>query len=149
MIKRGFANIYTNPPDVKYVDEFLEAERYARENNLGLWELSDLKNIRVELVYDSPGNDNENINGEYVVLENTGSTILDTTGWTIKDSGTNIYRFGSYEFYPGSRIILYSGRGKDSDGLFYWNSTTPVWNNDSDTLYLRDGEGLLIGIYNY
>jgi micrococcal nuclease len=149
MIQRGFANIYTNPPDVKYAEEFLEAERYARENNLGLWELSDLKNIRVELVYDSPGNDNENINGEYVVLENTGSIILDIAGWTIKDSGTNIYRFGPYEFYPGSRIIIYSGMGRDSGSLFYWNSTTPVWNNDSDTLYLRDGEGLLISIYNY
>jgi hypothetical protein len=114
-----------------------------------LWELSDLKNIKVELTYDSPGNDNENINGEFVILENTGSTVLDTAGWTIKDSGTNIYRFGSYEFFPGSKIILYSGSGKDSNGSFYWNSMTPVWNNDSDTLYLRDGEGLLIGIYNY
>ncbi len=149
MILRGFANIYTNPPDVKYADKFLEAERYARENNLGLWELSVLDNIKVELIYDAPGNDNENINGEYAVLENTGNTVLDTAGWTIKDSGTNIYRFSSYEFYPGTKIILYSGTGDDSDGFFYWNSMTAVWNNDSDTLYLRDGEGLLIGIYNY
>jgi micrococcal nuclease len=149
MIKRGFANIYTCPPDVKYSEEFLEAERYARGNNLGLWELSDLRDVSIDIVYDAPGNDNENINGEYVVLENTGNTLLDTAGWTIKDSGTKIYRFGPYNFYPGNRIILYSGRGKDSGNMFYWNSPKPVWNNDFDTLYLRDGEGLLIGIYNY
>jgi micrococcal nuclease len=149
MVKRGFANIYTYPPDVRYAGEFLEAERYARKNNLGLWELSDLDMVSIDIVYDAPGNDNENPEGEYVILENTGSDVLDTAGWTIKDSGTSIYRFGSYKFYPGSRIILYSGRGEDSEGIFYWNSSRPVWNNDFDTVYLRDAEGLLINIYNY
>ena len=61
------------------------------------------ENSKVKLIYDAPGNDNENINGEYVVLKNTGETVLDTSGWTIKDSGTNIYRFSSYKLYPGSR----------------------------------------------
>lgn len=149
MVKRGFANIYTYPPDVRYAGELLEAERYARKNNLGLWELSDLGMVSIDIFYDAPGNDNENPEGEYVILENIGSNVLDTAGWTVKDSGTNIYRFRSYKFYPGSRIILYSGRGKDSEGIFYWNSRGPVWNNDFDTLYLRDAEGLLINIYNY
>lgn len=149
MVKRGFANTYTCPPDVRYAAELLEAERYARDNNLGLWELSDLGMVSIDIVYDAPGNDNENPEGEYVVLENTGSDILDTAGWTIKDSGTSIYRFRSYKFYPGTRITLYSGRGEDSEGIFYWNSSRPIWNNDFDTLYLRDALGLLINIYNY
>jgi micrococcal nuclease len=149
MVKRGFANIYTCPPDVRYSEELLAAERYARENDLGLWESSDLNTIGLEVFYDAPGNDNENINGEYVILDNTGETTLDTEGWTIKDSGTNMYTFDSYEFLPGSMIILFSGRGKDGDGMFYWNSPTPIWNNDFDTLYLRDKQGLLIEIYNY
>jgi micrococcal nuclease len=41
MVKEGYAMIYTYPPNVKYVDEFLEAQREARENKRGLW--SDLK----------------------------------------------------------------------------------------------------------
>ena len=149
MVKRGFANIYTCPPDVKYAEDFLEAQKYARENNLGLWEASGIGEIKVNIVYDAPGNDNDNINGEYVLLENTGSTLMDTAGWTIKDSGTNIYRFGSYKFHPGTSLILYSGSGRDSEGIFYWNSPKPVWNNDFDTMYLRDKKGLLISIYNY
>jgi len=149
MVKRGFANIYTYPPDVKYAREFLMAERYARENNLGLWELSEFNDIGIEVFYDAPGNDNENKNGEYVVLENTGDNTLNTLNWTIKDSGTNIYVFGSQEFYPGSKITLFSGKGADGEGILYWNSRRPVWNNDFDTLYLRDSEGLLMGIYNY
>lgn len=154
MVKRGFANIFTYPPDVKYTEEFLEAERYARENDLGLWEISKTSMVSVKITYDAPGNDNENINGEYIILENIGSRILDTSGWTVKDSGTNIYRFGSYQFGPGTRIILFSGKGTDGSGdmaerYLYWNSPGPVWNNDYDTLYLRDREGLLIEIYNY
>ncbi len=154
MVKRGFANIFTYPPDVKYTEEFLEAERYARENDLGLWEISKIDIVSVKITYDAPGNDNENINGEYIILENIGSRILNTSGWTVKDSGTNIYRFGSYQFNPGTRIVLFSGEGKnrnenDNERYMFWNSPRPVWNNDHDTLYLRDREGLLIEIYNY
>lgn len=149
MLNRGFANIYTCPPDVRYAEDFLAAERYARENNLGLWELSDISAVRIEVHYDAPGNDNENINGEHVILENTGEEILDTVDWTIKDSGTNIYTFDSYDFHPGTRIVLFSGKGKDGEGSLYWNSRRPVWNNDFDTLYLRDKQGLLMGLYNY
>lgn len=37
LVKEGYANPATYPPDVKYADVFLAAERYARENNKGLW----------------------------------------------------------------------------------------------------------------
>jgi micrococcal nuclease len=149
MVKRGFANIYTYSPDIKYAEDILAAERYVRENNLGLWELSEFNDIYIEVFYDVPGNDNENKNGECVVLENTGDNTLNTLNWTIKDSGTNIYVFGPQKFYPGLKIILFSGKGADGEDVLYWNSRRPVWNNDFDTLYLRDSEELLMGIYNY
>ena len=37
LVRDGYARVYTYPPDVKYKDKFLESEKYARENNLGLW----------------------------------------------------------------------------------------------------------------
>lgn len=37
LVKEGYAKVSTYPPDVKYADVFVEAERYARENNKGLW----------------------------------------------------------------------------------------------------------------
>jgi len=46
-------------------------------------------------------------------------------------------------------MYLFSGSGIDSNGSFYWGGTRPVWNNNHDTLYLRDDEGLLVEIYNY
>ncbi|MDD5600174.1 MAG: thermonuclease family protein [Candidatus Humimicrobiaceae bacterium] len=149
MLKRGFANVYTYPPDVKYMNEFLEAERYARENNLGLWLKSDSASVEIYINYDAPGNDNINLNGEYVMIRNTGKEIIDIYGWTIKDSATSIYKFGRYLFKPGEIIYLFTGSGKDGEGKFYWGSPKPVWNNKHDTLYLRDRDGLLVEIYDY
>lgn len=37
LIRQGFAKASTFPPDVKYSQAFLEAEREARENRMGLW----------------------------------------------------------------------------------------------------------------
>jgi len=174
MVKRGFANVFTVPPDVKYTDELLGAERYARENNLGLWEISAgfigenikednenktgnnggqsgkaLKTISVELNWDAPGNDMENLNGEYAGIKNESVDDIDIGGWTVKDSATKIYEFKHYILKSGVEVFLFSGHGTDSKGSFYWNNSQPVWNNDHDTLYLRDRQGLLVEIFNY
>ncbi|MFH0863507.1 MAG: thermonuclease family protein [Candidatus Gottesmanbacteria bacterium] len=37
LVKQGYAHSYTYPPDVKYQEEILLAERQAREENKGLW----------------------------------------------------------------------------------------------------------------
>lgn len=38
LVRQGFAKVVTFPPDVKYSQQFIEAEREARENNRGLWQ---------------------------------------------------------------------------------------------------------------
>lgn len=149
MVKRGFANVYTCPPDIKYTEEFLAAERYARLNELGLWERSKVCKVDITINYDAPGSDRENLNGEYVTLKNTSPGSINIEGWTVKDSATNIYEFCRYLLEPSSSVYLFSGKGKDENGKFYWGSSKPIWNNDHDTLYLRDKNGLLIEIYNY
>ncbi len=149
MVKRGFANCYTYPPDIKNTEKILEAERYARNRKLGLWEESKINNIKIEIHYDARGNDNTNLNDEYVIIKNTGAAPIDINGWTIKDSGTSIYEFDRGVFKQGTTIYLFTGSGKDGEGKFYWGSSKPLWNNDHDTLYLRDREGLLVEIYNY
>ncbi len=149
MVKRGFANAFTYPPDVKYAELFLEAERHARSNELGLWERSNMQLVDIGIHYDAEGNDGNNLNDEYVMIKNIGEDLIDIGGWTVKDSATKTYEFKSFKLEPGQSVYLYTGDGKDSGGIFYWNSPMPVWNNDFDTLYLRDDEGLLVGIYNY
>jgi len=40
LLREGYAQVATFPPNVKYVDRFLEAQREARTANRGLWGLS-------------------------------------------------------------------------------------------------------------
>jgi endonuclease YncB( thermonuclease family) len=149
MVERGFANVYTCPPDVKYTEKFLDAERAARSNDLGLWQESKIDLVKIDLKYDAAGDDSLNLNDEYIVIRNTGDDPVNICSWTVKDSATNIYEFGSYILKSDSAVCLFSGSGRDGEGRFYWGSPKPVWNNDHDTLYLRDREGLLIEIYDY
>jgi micrococcal nuclease len=37
LVRRGFAQVATYPPDVKYVDMFRAAQRHARDSGVGLW----------------------------------------------------------------------------------------------------------------
>jgi micrococcal nuclease len=37
VVKAGYANLLTHPPNVKYQQRFLKAYREARENKRGLW----------------------------------------------------------------------------------------------------------------
>lgn len=41
LVLRGYARVTTFPPDVKYVDDLLAAERWARDHSVGLWGLPD------------------------------------------------------------------------------------------------------------
>lgn len=38
LVRNGFAKVVTYPPDVKFVDQFLEAQRQASEQKRGLWQ---------------------------------------------------------------------------------------------------------------
>lgn len=44
LVREGYAKAVSYPPDVKYQDLFREAERDARENNRGLWNLCSYSN---------------------------------------------------------------------------------------------------------
>lgn len=37
LVREGYAKVLTYPPDVKFNEQFLEAEKQAREQNRGLW----------------------------------------------------------------------------------------------------------------
>jgi len=39
LVRQGYAQVYTYPPDVKYNEQFLELERKAREKGRGCWGL--------------------------------------------------------------------------------------------------------------
>lgn len=37
LLEKGYAQVATYPPNVKYVEKFEEIQKQARENNIGFW----------------------------------------------------------------------------------------------------------------
>jgi len=150
LLRRGFANVYTVPPNVKYDGLFQQAERLAREEGVGLWASVDRQVKITHIEADAPGNDNDHPNGEWVEITNEGGSALDLTGYTLKDEANHIYTFGDFQLAPGATVRLYSGRGRDTEEDLYWGfMDQSVWNNDGDTAYLRDPQGNLVDVYAY
>ncbi len=82
---------------------------------------------------------------EIVVIENTGYSSQNLTGWKVEDDGPK-YTFNfpaGFSLEPGSLVQLISGEsGDNSNKTIYWNGRA-VWNNDGDTASLFDSSGQL------
>ncbi len=150
LVRSGYASVYFLNPDEKYYLEFKQAENDAKNNKFGIWNTSPIDCISIaEFNFDARGNDNENLNDEYVILQNNCGASVDMDGWSLKDEGTNIYTFRDFVFNKGSRFTLYTGSGVDTVTKLYWNEKMAVWNNAGDSLFLRDSEGNLVLSHGY
>jgi len=95
--------------------------------------------------FDAPGDDRQNLNGEWVRLTNRGDGAVLMAGWTLSDrTGSNVYRFPATVLLPASSVTLYSGTGMMNDTALFMGKKEPVWGNDGDTAILRDGSGTII-----
>jgi micrococcal nuclease len=140
LLRQGYANVYTVPPNLKYNDEFLAAEREARQQQRGLWAQSGTP-LRITAL--DPVN-------EWVELVNEGDQPIDLSGYTLKDEANHIYTFDDFYLEPNRSVRLYTSNGRDTDSKLYWGlGIDTVWNNSGDTAYLRDPNGSLVDLYTY
>jgi micrococcal nuclease len=150
LVRQGYANAYTEPPNVRYSEEIVAAEQEAREAQIGLWSLAGIPIKIEEIHFDAPGPDHENPNGEWVALKNEGTEAIDLAGFTLKDGANHIYAFPPVRLEADGSLRLYSGRGQDSGDALYWGlSGDAVWSNQGDAAYLRDPQGQLVDYYSY
>lgn len=98
--------------------------------------------------YDAGGpyvNDNYILTEEYVVIKNGGSNSSSFGGWTLSDLANHIYYFPSDFVLPaGASVTLHTGVGANNQTDIFWNRGSAVWNNDGDTSYLKNKEGMVV-----
>ncbi|NBE97767.1 lamin tail domain-containing protein [Nonomuraea sp. KC401] len=108
-----------------------------------------------KIYYDSPGSPdygaNSSLNGEYVQIRNMTRKAVNLAGWTVRDATRrqdHIYRFGTFTLRAGKTVTLRTGRGKNTSTTRYWGRSggtlAYIWNQTSDTAYLRNPAGKLI-----
>ncbi len=100
----------------------------------------------VMIDYNPPGDD---LAGEHVLLQNTGSRAITLTGWTLEDEARTIYTFPSFTLGPGARVRVWVRAGTDDDENLYWGRSQPVWNNSGDVGILRDASGREVARFAY
>jgi competence protein ComEC len=98
-----------------------------------------------QIRYDAPGNDHENLNGEYVVFKNNTNRTVSMGGWTVRDEANHRYVFPKgFKLGAGKTVKLYTGSGRNTAARLYWGSKRAIWNNDGDTAFLRNAKGQLV-----
>lgn len=99
--------------------------------------------LAVQTVHaDAEGDESENLNDEYIVFGNTGSTSLDMAGWTIEDESSHSYTVPEgTTINAGESLTLHTGEGSDTDSDLYWGSGSAIWNNGGDTITVTSDDG--------
>ncbi|MFC7203627.1 lamin tail domain-containing protein [Haloferax namakaokahaiae] len=160
LLTEGHARFYDSSFEERV--RYEEAELDARERGDGLWacatdggsaggsDATTDDGLSLSVVADAPGNDNENLNGEYVRLVNDGDDAIDLSGWTIADAAGASYTFADgTTLDPGDQLTLYTGSGTDSATERYWGRGGAVWNNGGDTVTLTTSDGQRVLTYSY
>jgi hypothetical protein len=92
--------------------------------------------------------DNANPNGEYVIVRNTGGTVVDLSGWILRDSGSTAW----FTFPNGSVLtpddyrVVHVGQGTPGSPEprdLYMGSTTALLANVARDRFTGDGVYLL------
>ena len=142
--------------DHDFVDEFDLAEVEATAAGVGLWaadacgEPVEGDIVIVEVFENAPGDDRENPNGEFVILENVGNAAVSLQGWGLRDESTrHRYTFPEVDVEPGELVQIRTGCGDDDRGsdpieLFWCDPEPPVWNNGGDLALLLDPNGAIV-----
>ncbi|MBU1031026.1 MAG: thermonuclease family protein [Nanoarchaeota archaeon] len=155
MVRLGLAHKYEYGSNTKYSSKFEQAENEAKQNEGCLWKSEEVNYIQDKCIYitnfhfNAAGNDNYNLNDEYVTFGNKCSYSIGMDSWTIKDeTASHIYTIPSFTFQSGATFTLYTGRGTNTNSVLYWGRTSgdyaAIWNNGGDTLFLRDSKGNLV-----
>ena len=153
----GYALSREYPPDIVHADRLAAAQSEAQHAARGLWAAdacgpvpgASIRIVHVE--YDAPGNDNNNLNEEWVDISNAGDSAETLTGWVLKDeSASHRFHFpAAFVLDVGAGVRVHTGCGTDTATSLHWCSSGAVWNNDGDTAFLLDSHGNITDHYEY
>ena len=102
----------------------------------------------IEFNYNPPGDDNLNLTNEFFVIKNICNYTIKAKYWYVIDSYRN-FCIISFNLKPNGALKIVTGKGKNSNNTVFCNYSYAIWNNNQDTLYIRDSTGRLVLKYSY
>jgi micrococcal nuclease len=142
LVREGYATVFIVDPEEKYVSELYAAEQIAKDRKLFLWRTSDFSSCIKITDFQYKGE-------EHVEFYNECDYPIKMDAWEVKDEATHIYKFKTFTLSAKSSFTLFTSIGSNTGDKLFWNSKTTIWNNDGDTLFLRDDKGNLVLSHKY
>jgi len=137
MIENGYAHTYRDSSNTRYKQKLDAVEENAKERQVGIWKLSNFSKCFFISDFKFKGS-------EHITFQSTCGYI-NISGWYVEDEANTVYRFPTMEV---ERITLHTGYGDDNSTDLFWNHIS-VWNDEGDTVFLRDDYSLLVLSYTY
>ncbi len=86
----------------------------------------------------APGNDNDNLNQQFICLQNHTRMPVVLSGWHLQDAKGATYTFPHVELPVDGCVRVHTGSGRDTATDLYWGRRSSVWCNEGDTISLYD-----------
>lgn len=153
----GLALARAYQPNVSRQEVLDRAAAGARQGEVGMWAPDACgpptgANLEItEIVWNPPGPDGDDLNGEYLVLRNLSDEAAPLGGFVLRDaSSSNRYKFpGGWTLPGGAEVTIHAGAGTDDQDSLYWDSDLPIWNNGGDEAFILDPSGNITAYYSY
>lgn len=100
-----------------------------------------------DIEFNPPGND---VEGEFVVIENQGTANENMTGWRLRNEEGETFRFPTFILKAGAGVIVWTKEGTNTETDLHWGSESPIWSNSGgDCAELLDENRQLVDWYCY
>ena len=151
LVEQGLAHVFVIPPERDDITELIDAQRIAKENRRGIWRTSRYRgSLHITSFHaNAPGDDRENLNGEYLRIANIDTVDVNLEGYRIENAHGDRFVFPAITVPAGHTFKLYTGRGGHQANpeyqlAVYLGSRRPIWNNNLDRAVLKDPDGRVI-----
>ena len=137
--------------DTRHNEILLEAEADSQRTGKGIWAFlpEDYCLGIHRFNFNAPGDDNLNLNDEYVTFRNKCFHDISLEGYTLSDARGATFSFPPLTLPSKETITLHTGTGRDTGFDLFWGLSRAVWNNQGDTLTLKDTQGNILLSYSY
>lgn len=148
LVERGLGHVFIIPPETLDITPLLAAQAKARDSRRGIWSTPRYRgSLHITSFHaNAPGDDRENINGEYLRICNVSKEAVDLGNFFLRNVSGKKFRLPAVEIPAGHTVTVMSGQGiaqaePTEQITAYLNSNEPVWDNDGDRATLLDSNG--------
>lgn len=163
LVRTGFARATSYPPDTACDEAFIEVEKEARANLVGLWAVD--TGTRSEEIPPQPTSATSQVvikyifydgvvrqveSDEYAEITNQGDTAVQLDNWRLNAGAPGQdFIFPNFELQPGQTCRVYTNEVHPETCGFSFNSPQALWKNTGDCGYLYNATGEEVSKYCY